>query len=75
MRGQKRKNPHPNWEVQGKGKREITSWGRAGPSSTQAWLKMLTAMMKNLRFESGTQPQLFPNLSSNILSSNRLKSN
>ena len=33
-----------------------TSWSRAGPSSAQAWIKMLTAMMKALRFESGRQP-------------------
>ena len=38
------------------GEKVNTSWGRAGPSSAKAWLKMLTAMMKALSFESGRQP-------------------
>ena len=33
-----------------KSREEETSWGRHEPSSAQAWLKMLTAMMKALIF-------------------------
>ena len=48
--------------------RNQTSWGRAGPSSVQVWLQLLSeilekSMMKTLRFETSRQSEHISNLS------------